>query len=121
MSALKRAASASASKIVRTFASILFLSSFPFAAKAKLGVACVSSDALAYRGGVYRGGVHRVGAYHGGLYRGGAYRGAYVRRGVGVAEKLDLRNTYERMPISYDRREGVLPDGWAGMCRIVPG
>jgi hypothetical protein len=38
-----------------------------------LGVACVSTDALAYRG-VYRGGV----------YRGGVYRGAYVRRGLGV-------------------------------------
>jgi hypothetical protein len=44
------------------------------AAAAILGVACVSTDALAYRGGV------RVG----GVYRGGAYRGAYARRGVGV-------------------------------------
>jgi hypothetical protein len=44
------------------------------AAAAILGVACVSTDALAYRGGVRTGGV----------YRGGAYRGAYVRRGVGV-------------------------------------
>jgi hypothetical protein len=44
-----------------------------------LGVACVSTDALAYRG-VYRGGGVRVG----GVYRGGVYRGAYVRRGVGV-------------------------------------
>jgi hypothetical protein len=39
-----------------------------------LGIACVSTDALAYRGGVRAGGVHV----------GGAYRGAYVRRGVGV-------------------------------------
>jgi hypothetical protein len=39
-----------------------------------VGVACVSTDALAYRG-VYRGGGVRVG---------GVYRGAYVRRGVGV-------------------------------------
>jgi hypothetical protein len=44
-----------------------------------LGVACVSTDALAYRG-VYRGGDVRVG----GVYRGGVYRGAYLRRGVGV-------------------------------------
>ena len=44
-----------------------------------IGVACVSTDAFAYRGGVYRGGVHR-----GGVYRGGVYRGAYVGRGVGV-------------------------------------
>ncbi len=56
------------------------------AAAAILGVACVSTDALAYRGG-FRGG--RVGGYHGGVhragvYRGGVYRGAYVRRGVGV-------------------------------------
>jgi hypothetical protein len=53
------------------------------AVAAILGVACVSSDALAYRGfrggGAYRGGVHRAGVYHGG----GAYRGAYARRGVG--------------------------------------
>jgi hypothetical protein len=41
---------------------------------ATLGIACVSTDALAYRGGVYRGGA----------VRGGVYRGAYVRRGVGV-------------------------------------
>jgi hypothetical protein len=49
------------------------------AAAAILGVACVSTDALAYRA-VYRGG----GVHVGGVYRGGAYRGAYVRRGVGV-------------------------------------
>jgi hypothetical protein len=49
-----------------------------------IGVACVSTDALAYRG-VYRGGGVRVGGvYRGGVYRGGVYRGAYVRRGVGV-------------------------------------
>ena len=51
------------------------------AAAAILGTACVSTDALAWRGGgVYRGGGVRVG----GVYRGGVYRGAYVRRGVGV-------------------------------------
>jgi len=49
------------------------------AAAAILGIACVSTEALAYRGGVRAGGVHV-----GGVYRGGAYRGAYVRRGVGV-------------------------------------
>jgi len=49
------------------------------AAAAILGIACVSTDALAYRGGIRAGGVHV-----GGVYRRGAYRGAYVRRGVGV-------------------------------------
>jgi hypothetical protein len=57
-----------------------------------IGIACVamiSTDALAYRGGVGRAGVGRAGAYHGGAYRGGAYRGgvyrgAAVRRGVAV-------------------------------------
>jgi hypothetical protein len=44
------------------------------AAAAMLGIACVSTEALAYRGGVRAGGVHV----------GGAYRGAYARRGVGV-------------------------------------
>jgi hypothetical protein len=49
------------------------------AAAAILGIACVSTDALAYRG------VARVGGVHvGGVYRGGAYHGAYVRRGVAV-------------------------------------
>ena len=53
------------------------------AAAAILGVACVSTDAFAYRA-VYRGGgVHVGGVYRGGAYR-GAYRGAYVRRGVAV-------------------------------------
>jgi hypothetical protein len=45
------------------------------AAAAILGVACVSTEALAYRAG---------GVYRGGAYRGGAYRGGYVGRGVGV-------------------------------------
>jgi len=44
-----------------------------------LGIACISTDALAHRGGVRAGGVHV-----GGVHRGGAYRGADVRRGVGV-------------------------------------
>jgi hypothetical protein len=49
------------------------------AVTAIIGIACVSTDALAYRGGVRVGGAHV-----GGVYRGGAYRGTYVRRGVGV-------------------------------------
>ena len=55
------------------------------AAAAILGIACVSTDALAYRGGVRVGGVRAGGVHVGGVYRGGAYRGAYVRRGVGAA------------------------------------
>jgi hypothetical protein len=54
------------------------------AAAAILGIACVSTDALAYRGGVRVGGVRAGGVHVGGVYRGGAYRGAYVRRGMGV-------------------------------------
>jgi hypothetical protein len=61
------------------------------AAAAILGIACVSTDALA-RGGGFRGGGARVGGFHGsarvagyhGAYHGGAYRGAYARRGWGV-------------------------------------
>jgi hypothetical protein len=45
------------------------------AAAAIIGIACLSTDALAWRGG---------GVRVGGVYRGGIYRGAYVRRGVGV-------------------------------------
>lgn len=59
-----------------------------FAAAAALGVACISTQALAFRGGVhgayhgaYHGGVHH-GAYHAGVYHGGAYRGAYWHPGV---------------------------------------
>ncbi len=48
------------------------------AAAAILGIACISTDALAYRGGV-RAGVGRVGGYHG-----GAWRGGYARPGWGV-------------------------------------
>jgi hypothetical protein len=55
------------------------------AAAAILGIACISTEALAYRGGGARvGGYHGGGARVGGVYRGGAYRGAYVRPGVGV-------------------------------------
>jgi hypothetical protein len=54
------------------------------ATAAILGIACVSTDALAYRGGVRVGGVRVGGVHVGGVYRGGAYRGAYVRRGMGV-------------------------------------
>jgi hypothetical protein len=52
------------------------------AAAAVLGIACVSTEALAYRGGARAGGV-RVGGVHAG-YRGGAY----ARRGVGVGVGL---------------------------------
>jgi hypothetical protein len=72
---------------------MLYRSVISVAAAALLGIACVSTDALAYRGGGgfhggarvggYHGGA-RVGGYHGAVYRGGAYRGAYVRRGYGV-------------------------------------
>jgi hypothetical protein len=54
------------------------------ATAAILGIACVSTDALAYRGGVRVGGVRAGGVHVGGVYRGGAHRGAYVRRGMGV-------------------------------------
>ena len=49
------------------------------AAAAILGVACVSTDALAYRGRARMGGVHAGGVHAGGVYRGGAYQ-----RGIGV-------------------------------------
>jgi hypothetical protein len=54
-------------------------------AAATLCTACVSTDALAYRGGVRAGG-----ARGGGVYRGGAYRGGYVGRGVGVGVGLGV-------------------------------
>jgi hypothetical protein len=57
------------------------------AAAAILGVACISTDAWAYRGGGARGG-GRVGGYHGGGrvggYHGGARVGGYGRPGWGV-------------------------------------
>jgi hypothetical protein len=59
-------------------------------AAAIVGMACVSTDALAYRGG-RAGGVHAGGVRVGGVHAGGArygyhggYRGAYVGRGVAV-------------------------------------
>jgi len=58
---------------------------FSILAAAILATACVSTDALAYRGGGRVGGYHggaRVGAYHGGYH--GAWRGNYARPGWGV-------------------------------------
>jgi uncharacterized membrane protein len=68
-----------------------FRSLVSIAAAASLGIACLSTDAFAFRGGggVRAGGVHasgaRVtgGAYRGGGYRDGAYPGGY-RPGWGV-------------------------------------
>jgi hypothetical protein len=67
---------------------------------ATLGIACVSTDALAYRGGVYRGGVAR-----GGVYRGGVYRGAYVRRGVGVGLGAAAVGAAVAAPYYYNRAQ----------------
>ena len=55
------------------------------AAAALIGIACVSSDALARGGGGGRvGGVHHAGGVrHAGAYHGAYHGGAYVRRGVG--------------------------------------
>jgi hypothetical protein len=63
-----------------------------------IGVACVSTDALAYRG-VYRAGGVRVG----GVYRGGVYRGAYVRRGVGVGLGVAAVGAAVAAPYYYGR------------------
>jgi hypothetical protein len=65
-----------------------------------IGVACVSTDALAYRG-VYRGGGVRVG----GVYRGGVYRGAYVRRGVGVGLGAAAVGAAVAAPYYYNRAQ----------------
>jgi hypothetical protein len=70
-----------------------------------LGVACVSTDAFAYRGGVYRGGAAvRGGVYRGGVaVRGGVYRGAYVRRGVGVGVGAAAVGAAVAAPYYYGR------------------
>jgi hypothetical protein len=72
---------------------------------ATLGIACVSTDALAYRGGVYRGGVAvRGGVYRGGVaWRGGAYRGGYVGRGVGVGLGVAAVGAAVAAPYYYGR------------------
>jgi hypothetical protein len=62
-------------------------------AAAVLCIACVSTDASAYRGGGVRaGGVRVGGVYRGGVNRGVAYRGGVYRRGwapgVGAAVGL---------------------------------
>jgi hypothetical protein len=68
---------------------------------ATLGIACVSTDAFAYRGGVYRGGA----AVRGGVYRGGVYRGAYVRRGVGVGLGAAAVGAAVAAPYYYGRSQ----------------
>jgi hypothetical protein len=57
-------------------------------AAAIFGMACVSTDAFAFRGGARGGhvdaaGMH-AGVYRGGAYHSGVYRGAYAHRGWGV-------------------------------------
>jgi hypothetical protein len=68
---------------------------------ADLGVASVSTDAFAWRGGVYRGGV----GVRGGVYRGGSYRGAYVRRGVGVGLGVAAVGAAVAAPYYYGARQ----------------
>jgi hypothetical protein len=63
-----------------------------------LGVACVSTDALAYRA-VHRGGAVGVG----GVYRGGVYRGAYVRPGVRVGVGAAAVGAAVAAPYYYGR------------------
>ena len=52
-------------------------------AAAIFGIACISTDAFAFRGGARAGRVGAAGV-HAGVYHGGAYRGSYGRR-VGAA------------------------------------
>ncbi len=49
------------------------------AADAVLGVACLSTDALAYRAAYRAGGVHAGGVYRGGVYPGVSIAGAFMR------------------------------------------
>ena len=65
-----------------------------------LGIACVSTEAFAWRGGVYRGGV----GVRGGIYRGGVYRGAYLRRGVGVGLGAAAVGAAVAAPYYYGRQ-----------------
>ena len=56
-------------------------------AAAIFGIACISTDAFAFRGGARSGRVGAAGMHagmHAGVYHGGAYRGSYGRRGWGV-------------------------------------
>ncbi len=62
------------------------------AAAALLGAACLSTEALAYRGGYRAGGVHV-----GGVYRGGAYG----RRGVAVGAAVVAPRYYNRATCGY--------------------
>ena len=78
------------------------------AAAAILGIACISTDALAYRGrahvgGVHAGGVRVGGVYHGGVYHGGVYRHGYVRPGVavGIGAAVAAPHIYNRAACGY--------------------
>jgi len=65
-----------------------------------LGVACVSTDALAYRG-VYRGGVyHRGVAWRGGVYRPGLGVGAAAVGAAAVGAAV-AAPYYNRPPCGY--------------------
>jgi len=67
---------------VRKDDSMSYRSIVSFAAAVMLAVACVSTDALAYRGGGR--GVGHVGGYHGGGYGRGGWGGVGVGVGVGL-------------------------------------
>jgi hypothetical protein len=73
------------------------------AVAAILGIACVSTDALAYRGGVRAGGVRVGGVHAGGVRVGGAYRGGYARRGVGVGIGAAAVGAAVAAPYLYNR------------------
>ena len=71
---------------------------------ATFGMACVSTDALAWRGGAYRGGVAvRGGVYRGGAvaWRGGAYRGAGLAVGAAAVGAAVAAPYYNRLACGY--------------------
>jgi len=74
-----------------------YRTAIPIAVAAILGIACVSTDALAYR--VYRGG----GVHVGGVYRGGVYRRGYVRPGVAVGVGAAAVGAAVAAPYLYNR------------------
>jgi hypothetical protein len=101
-------------------------------AAAVFGIACISTDAMAfrgrvggagfhggYRGGAYRGGAYRGGAYRGGAYayRGGAYRGGYWRPGAvaaGAAVGAAALGAAAASPYYYNYNSG------GGYCGYAP-
>ena len=80
-------------------------------AAAIIGIACIPTDASAFRGGggMRGGGFHGGGMRAGGIHRGGMYRGAGFRGGAYVGRGVALGAAAAGAGYYYNNRCGYYP------------